>query len=182
MCRGSRRSASRCLALHARTTCHMPHATCTCTCTTCHADAHAQTHAARTRFSAGVISSLVFFFSFLLLLPHALSSAAACRGDAKATQARAGSEFLRERVAKQGVQHTPATWPLSRGRAYVPALRQPPCAPQPLRPRRRTRPLSCCPWRPSPTLCPCAPASCRAPPPPSRAAPPWPAPCSPLFP
>ena len=60
---------------------------------TCHAKAHAHTHAARTRFSAGVISSLVFFFSFLLLLPHALSSAAACRGNANATQASAGSEF-----------------------------------------------------------------------------------------
>ena len=38
MCRGWRRSASRCLALHARTTCHMPHA---------HAHAHAP-HATRT--------------------------------------------------------------------------------------------------------------------------------------
>ena len=44
---------------------------------------HTHTHArgARARFSAGVISSLVFFFSFLLLLPHALSSAAACRAE-----------------------------------------------------------------------------------------------------
>ena len=47
---------------------------------------NARARAARTRFSAGVISSLAFFFSFLLL-PHELSSAAACQGDAQATQA-----------------------------------------------------------------------------------------------
>ena len=139
---------------------------------------NARARAARTRFSAGVISSLAFFFSFLLL-PHELSSAAACQGDAQATQPTHRASAARERACmgelpNQAHRHTRRhrLRLLPGGRAHAPALRQPPCAPLPLRLRQLRRPLSRCPWLPSPTSCPCALASSRAPPPPSRAAPP----------